>query len=41
MILEGLEGSERSTASQELVAQFGLVGIGVLDLLVGIVRFSW
>jgi hypothetical protein len=39
-ILEHLEGSERGTAGENLVAQFGLV-VTVLYLLVRIVRFTW
>lgn len=40
MILEGLEASEGCSAGDELVAEGGLVLRVVVDLLVGVVRFT-
>lgn len=39
-ILKHLEGSERSSASENFVAQFSLV-VAVLDLVIGIMRFAY
>lgn len=38
-VLEHLEGSEGSSASEHFVAQFSLV-VAVLDLVISIVRFT-
>lgn len=42
VVLESLEASKGSSASKNLVAELGLVGLAVgIDLLVSLVRFSF
>lgn len=41
VVLEGLEGSERGTAGEELVRDAALIGRAVgVSLVVGVVRFT-
>ncbi len=42
VVLESFEASKSSSASKNLVAEFGLIGLAVgVDLLVSFVRFSF